>query len=101
MIIYNVTIKTDADIAGDWVSWMQSEHIPDLINTGLFAGHRLCRLLQQDEAEGVTFVAQYYFDTIALYDQYIDRHAEEMRKKAFAKFGGKFAAFRTVMETVE
>src|SRR5437868_5451008 len=101
MIIYNVTIKVENDIAGEWVQWMRLEHIPDLMNTGLFTGHRLSRLLQQDELEGVTFVAQYYFDSIMQYDQYIDEHAETMRNKAFSRFGGRFAAFRTVMETVE
>jgi uncharacterized protein (DUF608 family) len=100
MIIYNVTLKVDNDIADAWVQWMNSEHIPDVMSTGLFSGHRLSRLLQQDETEGVTFVAQYFCDGMEQYDKYIAEYAETMRNKAFSMFGGRFAAFRTVMETV-
>lgn len=60
MIIYNVTVKTDIEIADDWVKWMKEEHMPELMNTGLFVQNNLCRLLEQDEVDGVTFVAQYY-----------------------------------------
>ena len=98
MIIYNVTIKVDADVANDWLSWMKQEHIPDLMSTGLFTGHRLCRLLEQDETEGVTYIAQYFCEGMEQYNTYISRNAQEMREKGFARFGGKFAAFRTVME---
>lgn len=101
MIIYNVTIKADSAIAGDWVAWMKAEHIPDLLNTGLFTGHRLSRLLEQDESEGVTFVVQYFCEGMSQYNKYINEHAQVMRDKAFSRFGGRFAAFRTVMEVIE
>lgn len=98
MIIYNVTIKVEAGAAGDWVKWMKEEHMPELMRTGLFVDSRLCRLLEQDETEGVTYVAQYFCDTMEHYNTYIAEHAQHMRDKGFASFGGKFTAFRTVME---
>jgi hypothetical protein len=100
MIIYNVTVKVESEFADEWITWMQEEHIPDLYTTGLFAGHRLCRLLEQDEADGVTFSAQYEFSDISKYNRYIDDFAQSMREKAFSRFGGKFVAFRSLMETV-
>lgn len=100
MIIYNVTIKIDADAANDWVEWMTQEHIPELMQTGLFADARLCRLLEEDEMEGSTYVAQYFCESIRQYNTYISEHATQMRDKGFARFGAKFAAFRTVMEEV-
>lgn len=100
MIIYNVTLKVDNEIADNWVAWMKQEHIPDLINTGLFSDARLSRLLEQDETEGVTFSAQYFCADLSAYNKYIDDHANEMREKAFAKFGGRFVAFRSVMEVL-
>ncbi len=98
MIIYNVTVKVDIDEAEAWVKWMQDEHIPDLKSTGLFVDARLCALLEQDETEGKTYVAQYFMNSIDEYNSYIDQHAMSMREKAFSRFGNKFAAFRTVME---
>ena len=100
MIIYNVTIKVDRDSASAWLTWMHEVHIPDLMNTGLFVESKLCRLLEQDETEGLTYVAQYYCNSLKEYEQYINEHAMEMRARGNAAFGGKFAAFRTVMEIV-
>ena len=98
MIIYNVTVKVDADAANDWVMWMKGEHMPELMQTGLFTNSRLCHLLEQDELEGCTYVAQYFCEGIAQYNSYISEHAQQMRDKAFARFGAKFTAFRTIME---
>lgn len=100
MILYNVTIKVECEIADEWTVWMKNEHIPDLMNTGLFTGYRLSRLLEQDEVEGITYSAQYELADIEHYNTYIDTHAQTMREKAFARFGGRFVAFRSVMETV-
>ncbi len=100
MILYNVTIKVDVDTADAWVRWMKTEHMAELMSTGLFTDCRLCRLLEQDEAEGVTYAAQYMLNSMDDYNTYIDKHAQRMREKGFKLFGGKFAAFRTVMEVV-
>ncbi len=100
MIIYNVTIKVENSVADAWVSWMKTAHMADLMSTGLFVDCRLCRLLEQDELEGVTFVAQYFCESIDQYNNYIDKYSEIMRDKGFKLFGGKFVAFRTVMEVI-
>ena len=98
MIIYNVTIKVNNEVVSEWVGWMKQIHIPELMRTGLFIDYRLCRLLEQDEAEGVTYIAQYFCDNLENYNTYISEHAQGMREKGFKKFGNKFIAFRTVME---
>lgn len=96
-IIYNVTIKVDHAIAADWVKWMKEEHMPELLATGLFIESRLCRLLEQDEADGVTYIAQYMCDSLDDYHDYIRVHAPVLREKGIKKFGEQFIAFRTVM----
>ena len=76
---------------------MRQEHIPDLMKTGLFVDAKLCRLLEQDETDGKTYVAQYFLDSMEHYNSYIAEHAPRMRDKGFKRFGNKFIAFRTVM----
>ena len=98
MIIYNVTVKVEKGSAKEWVAWMKKEHIPELMKTGLFVDYRLCRILEQDEREGITYTAQYFCDNLEHYNTYISEHAQKMRDKGFSKFGSKFIAFRTVME---
>ena len=100
MIIYNVTIKTEPAITADWVNWMHTEHIPEMMSTGLFSGYRFCRLLEQDETEGETFTVQYFCADIDQYGTYIREHAPAMREQGLRRFGSQFIAFRTVMETL-
>ena len=100
MIIYNVTIKVENEAADAWVNWMKTVHMADLMSTGLFLDCRLCRLLEQDEVEGVTYAAQYFCKSMEEYNTYIDKYAQNMREKGFKLFGGKFVAFRTVMEII-
>lgn len=97
MIIYNVTIKVNHDIAEAWLRWMKEEHMPELLKTGIFTETRLCRLLEQDETEGSTFSAQYTCDSMEDYQEYVRSFAPLMRDKGFKKFGDKFIAFRSVM----
>lgn len=98
MIIYNVTVKVGHAIAEAWVRWMKEEHMPDLLRTGLFIESRLCRLLEQDESDGVTYATMYMCDSLEDYHDYIREHAPAMREKGYKKFGDQFIAFRTVMQ---
>lgn len=100
MIIYNITIKVESTVAEKWLQWMKEEHLAEMMNTGLFSDYRMCRLMEQDEADGVTFVVQYHTDSIENYQSYLDDHAPKMRQKGLAKFADKMVAFRTLMEVI-
>jgi hypothetical protein len=101
MIIYNVTIKVEASIADQWLEWLQREHIPDVLQTGCFSSHKLVRLLEVDDSEGPTYAVQYSADSEADYKRYIERHAAGLRDKSLQRWGGRFIAFRSVMQEVE
>ncbi len=98
MIIYNVTVKVSRAIAEEWVRWMREEHMNELVATGLFTSSRLSRLLEQDETDGVTYIAQYFCDSLEDYNDYVREHAPLMREKGLKKFGDQMIAFRTVMQ---
>mgnify|MGYP001544852865 CR=1 FL=1 len=98
MIVYNVTMKVDKDVAEEWVKWMKEEHMPSLMVTGLFTDRHLFRLLEQDESEGVTYVAQYFCERLDDYNAYIAMHAQRIREASFQRFGNKFIAFRSIMQ---
>ncbi|HRG81757.1 MAG TPA: DUF4286 family protein [Chitinophagaceae bacterium] len=100
MIIYNVTVKVDHSIADDWLSWLQQEHIPDIIATECFTNARILRLLEVDESDGITYAVQYHANSKALYNRYIKEYSTEMRNKSTEKWGDKFVAFRSVMQIV-
>ncbi len=100
MIIYNVTIKVSHNIANDWLAWLKEEHIPDLINTGCFTHAVILYLPESDDKEGITYAVQYHAASKALYDDYIKKFADAMRKKGHDKWGDQFIAFRTLMQVV-
>src|SRR4030095_12497878 len=100
MIVYNTTTKIDPQIEKDWIDWQRIEHIPEIMATGLFSGYKFFRLLEQDEAEGITYVIQYFGSSINEYKRYIEEFAALLSERAFAKWGDQFITFHTVMEIV-
>jgi len=93
-------MKVTPSIVNEWVEWQKQEHIPQIMASNCFTDYKFFRLLDHDDDEGSTFVVQYFADTKELYQQYIDEHSSELRKKAMEKWGDKFIAFRTLMELV-
>ncbi|UYQ92965.1 DUF4286 family protein [Chitinophaga horti] len=100
MIVYNVTTKVSNAIKDRWLDWMKAEHIPEIMDTGLFHDYRICRLLEQDDSDGPTYTIQYSTDTLENYQTYINEHAPRIRQRSYAMFGDHFVAFRTVMQVV-
>ena len=100
MFIYNVTIKVHNAIHTEWLSWLQEEHIPRVLETGCFTGATVMRLLEVDDTEGPTFAVQYQVESKALYNQYIERFAGRMRQEFIEKWGDQFVAFRSLMQVV-
>lgn len=100
MIIYNVTIKVDAGIHPEWLSWLREEHIPNILNTGCFTSANILRLLETDDTEGPTYAVQYFAESKALYNQYIENFAGSMQQQSFDKWGNGFIAFRSVLQVV-
>ena len=86
MIIYNVTVKVEKEIAKEWVAWMKQEHIPELMQTGLFidTGFAVCWSRMN---EGKTYTAQYFCDSLEHYHTYITEHASKMREKGLSGSG--------------
>lgn len=100
MIIYNVTVKVETGAVQEWLQWMTSEHLQDMMATNCFLDRTLCRLMDQDENEGPTFVVQYRCESMDEYKKYINEHAAGMRQKGIDRFQGRFVAFRTIMEVL-
>jgi len=101
LIVYNITIKIDPGVEEEWLEWQKKEHIPEVMDTGLFTEFKFYKLLEQNEQEGNTYVVQYFASTAAHYHEYLQKFAPHLREKIFAKWGKAFVAFRTIMEVVK
>ena len=100
MVIYNVTIQVENSIAEQWLQWLQSEHIPELLHTGCFTKYQLVKLLNTEEATTTTYAVQYYAANHAQLEHYLETYAQSMRQKGFDRWGNRFVAFRTIMEVI-
>ncbi|MEO5942131.1 MAG: DUF4286 family protein [Ferruginibacter sp.] len=99
-IIYNVTTKVDHSISANWLQWIKDEHIPQMKETGCFTNAVILELLETDNTDGLTYAIQYFAESKALYNLYIEKFASIMRQQSFDKWGNKFIAFRSLMQVV-
>ncbi|HZH95967.1 MAG TPA: DUF4286 family protein [Flavisolibacter sp.] len=100
MIIYNVTIQVDNAIAAEWLTWLQEVHIPDVMATNCFTEFKIVRLLEVDESDGPTYATQYFAESKADYNRYIEIYAPALRQQSINKWGDNFVAFRTLMKII-
>jgi hypothetical protein len=98
MIVYNITSKVRWEIMEGWLSWQVEEQIPAVLGTGLFDNYQLYRLLEQDEAEGPTFVVQFFTGDLESYQRFMIEFAPALQQAGWDKWGDRFISFRTLME---
>lgn len=101
MILYNVTVTIDLDIQEDWVTWMRDVHIPDVMITGMFISYRMSRLMGHEHSDSEIYTIQYLAKDMAHLLRYQEEFAPELQQQHRARYDGKFAAFRTVMELID
>ncbi len=102
MIIYNITINVESSISEEWLTWMKHTHIPDVLKTNLFYSAKIFKLLTKQEDEtGETYAVQYSCSSMENYENYQHNFAPKLQADSNLKFGGKYVAFRTLLEEVD
>lgn len=96
-MFYNVTVSIDPSVESDWVTWMQTTHIPDVMKTGHFHRCYLSKVIGNEVGE-CTFSVLYLAKSKNDFEQYIAHHAPRLQQEHTARYEGKFVAFRTNME---
>ena len=99
MYIYNVTINIEETVHDSWLHWLQTEHIPAMLNTGKFSKALLTKVQVEEDMGGITYSVQYRTDSKATLEKYYKEDADRLRAESKA-FEGKFIAFRTELEVV-
>ena len=99
MYIYNVTINIEESVHDDWLKWMQTQHIPEMLATKKFTAAKLTKVLVEEAMGGITYSVQYTTKDKAMLQKYYNEDAERLRNRSKA-FEGKFVAFRTELEVI-
>ena len=101
MIIYNVTVNIENSVHDDWFKYMKTIHIPEVMATGFFLEHKICKVLSTQEDEtGHTYAIQYTCANLADLKEYQTKHAPALQKDHMSRYEGKFVSFRTLLEVV-
>ena len=100
MIIYNVTVSVEESIQNEWLDWMKTKHIPEVMACGIFTKAQINHVIVQSDSDN-TFAIAYTCSSMKELHQYQIKFAPELQKKYNEKFKEKTIAFRTLMEVIE
>jgi uncharacterized protein DUF4286 len=100
MIIYSVTVTIDESIHDEWLEWMTTKHIPDVMATGCFKESKIYRVLSPELEEGISYCIQYVCDSLENYERYQIEHAAILQSEHKEKYGNKVTSFRSLMEKI-
>ncbi len=97
MLIYAVKVELSAEIAEAWRNWMLHVHIPEVLATGYFRGHRFGQVVEPASPEGrVTFLVLYEAAEEGSLSAYLEKEAPRLRSAYPPEFQGRFTAERWV-----
>ena len=99
MILYNVTINIEESVHDQWLHWMQSKHISDVLATGKFTSARMVKVLVEEEGS-MTYSIQYTADNKENLERYYREDAPRLRQEGLALFADKMLAFRTELQVI-
>jgi hypothetical protein len=100
MIIYNITFSVDESVEIDWLKWMKSEHISEMLACGIFTKVKLSRVIQQVDSNS-TFAVAYTCKSMKDLNHYQIKYAAELQQKHISRYAEKVVSFRTIMEVIE
>ena len=100
MLLYNVTVGIDQAAEAEWLQYMREKHIQDVLNTGLFTGYKMYKVLHDQDDGTISYSIQYFARSIEDVQQYLEVFAPALIEQHRKKFEHRHVAFRTLLEEV-
>jgi hypothetical protein len=100
MFLYNVTVGNDKDVEQEWLQWMKDEHVPKVMDTGMFFDYKIYRVLHDQEEGSVSYSVQYFAHTINHITTYFEKFAPALLEEHRTRFRDKHIAFMTLLEEI-
>ncbi|MBS1912128.1 MAG: DUF4286 family protein [Bacteroidetes bacterium] len=98
MILYEVNLSVQSDVAGEYLEWLR-DHVEQILR---LEGFRSATVLEEEGAEKGTrrFTVHYWLADRASLEAYFANHAASMRQDGLDRFGDMFSATRRVMSVL-
>lgn len=100
MLLYNITIGIDRDVEMEWLRWMKTEHIPEVMSTNLFYDYKIYKVLHDEDDGDISYSVQYLAQTLDQVNLYFEKFAPALLEKLRLRFKDKHVAFMTLLEEV-
>ncbi len=100
MIIYQVEVTVPRDLVEQWLEYMTSHHIDDVVNTGLFTSSELVRVVDPSSDDQTVFRVRYACESHEKLARYRSDFAPALMADHTQIFGDRVSAVRTVTEQV-
>ena len=101
MLLYNITYAVPHSLKNEWLDWMNTVHIPEILATGCFQRYLLLQLLEVDETEFRTYALQLFAEKETEYRRYQEQFAPQLRQQANTQWGENVLGFRTLMSVLD
>lgn len=100
MLLYNVTVGIDKDSEAEWLQYMREKHIRAVLDTGLFVGHKMYRVLHDQDDGTISYSIQYFARTIEDVQQYLETFAPALIEDHRRRFHNRHVTFMTLLDEV-
>lgn len=100
-MLYNVTVRIGHDKHDEWLRWMLTRHIPDVMDTGHFSSYRIHKMLGDEAPDGITYAIGYVAHDAEHLNTYQQDKAPLLQAQHQQRFGGHYGAFRSVMQIIQ
>ncbi len=97
MVIYEVNLAIDADVADAYAAWL-APHIDEVLAVPGFGSAEWWAVeADGEDRQRVRWCVQYRVESREALQDYFDEHAERLRGDGLARFGGRFDAARRIL----
>lgn len=100
MYLFNETVGIDANVEQQWLTWAKTAYIPAVLNTQLFTGYRIYKVLHESEDGGISYSIQFFSASLENVVQFLEVFAPALVEQQHHLFNHKHVAFRTLLEEV-
>ncbi|MEY3689537.1 MAG: hypothetical protein RIT37_1099 [Bacteroidota bacterium] len=94
---YEVTMEVDSSIAEEWVEYMRSEHIPEVMTTGVFTSCQFLRIIEPAKEGFDSFRITYEAENLSAIQAYRADLSPELRRKHDERYGDVASGSRREM----
>ncbi|MEA5460516.1 DUF4286 family protein [Arcicella sp. LKC2W] len=101
MLIHNITYNIDTKLEEEFLTWMRTVHIPNVMKTGFPKTQKIMRLLTELDNGGTTFSVQYKFDSIEGFEVFENDYLDDLHDEVHKKYKGNYVHFVSLLEELD